>query len=105
MFKFTLDIVLSILFLGIFETLIKPISINFTKRSIIKWTPLVLQEFDKVFPTLINSTNSVDLDKLVRDKFSELTGEDWSKINIDYFWQVYDLRVTLSKLTSLEDQV
>jgi hypothetical protein len=96
-------IVFSFIFLGFFESVIKPTATYFVKRKIVYWTPLVLSYVDDLLPSVFNFKDSVDLDKLVRDKFSELTGEDWSKVNIDYFWRIYDPRVTLSKLNSSVD--
>ena len=61
---------------------------------------MVLSYVDLVLPDFLLSSGPEDLDQLVRAKFSELTGSDWSNVNLDYFWQMYDPRVTLSKLDS-----
>lgn len=104
MTHYLFDILLSVLFLGVFEAVIKPAVSYFTKKTLIKFTPLVLSYVDDVIPVLFRANSYTDLDKLVRNKFSELTGEDWSTINIDYFWRLYDLRVTLSKFNSSEQE-
>lgn len=98
MVRFLFDILISFVVLGLYEGLIKPISVYWTKKSLLKWTPLVLKKFDDAFPDLIHTGNTEDLDKFVRTAFSELSGEDWSNVSTDYFWRIYDLRVSLSKL-------
>ena len=59
---------------------------------------MVLAYVDKVFPDLVTGRSSKDLEQLVRVKFSELTGDDWSTADLNYFWKLYDPRVTLQKL-------
>jgi hypothetical protein len=103
MIRFLVDILISFIILGLFEAVIKPFSVQFTKRSLIKLTPLVLNRLDEAFPDLIRSNNAESLDTFVRDTFSELSGEDWSNIDTDSFWRTYDLRVTLDKLNSLDN--
>jgi len=103
MIRFLVDILISFIILGLFETVIKPFSVQFTKKSLIKLTPLVLNRLDEAFPDLIRSNNAESLDTFVRDTFSELSGEDWSNVDTDSFWRTYDLRVTLYKLNSLDD--
>ena len=100
MIRFLFDVLISFIILGLFEAVVKPFAIQVTKKSIIKLTPLVLDKFDEAFPNLINNKSLEDLDSFVRTTFSELSGEDWSNVNIDYFWDVYDPRVTLDKLKS-----
>ena len=103
MIRFLVDILISFIILGLFEAVIKPFSVRFTKRSLIKLTPLVLNRLDEAFPDLIRSNNAESLDTFVRNTFSELSGEDWSNIDTDSFWRTYDLRVTLDKLNSLDN--
>jgi len=103
MIRFLIDVSISFIILGLFEAVVKPISIQLTKRSLIKFTPIVLNKLDQAFPDLIRSGNAESLDTFVRNTFSELSGEDWSNIDTDYFWRVYDLRVTLDKLKSLDN--
>lgn len=100
MIRFLVDILISFIVLGFFEAVIKPISIQLTKKSLIKFTPLVLGKLDQAFPDLIRSGSAESLDTFVKNTFSELSGEDWSSIDTDYFWRIYDLRVTLDKLKS-----
>ena len=100
MIRFLVDVLLSFIVLGFFEAVVKPISIQLTKKSLIKFTPLVLDKLDQAFPDLIRSGSAENLDTFVRNTFSELSGEDWSNVDTEYFWRVYDLRVTLSKLKS-----
>jgi hypothetical protein len=98
MFTWVLDLVISFILLGLVEVLIKPAAAYWVRRKLIRWTPLVLVYVDQVFPDLMAGNSSEDLEKLVRAKFSELTGTDWSDTDLDYFWKLYDPRVTLKKL-------
>lgn len=102
--KLVTDFILFIIALGIVEAVLKPAAIHWTKKGLVKWTPVVLDELDRVFPSLLLAKSNQDLDFFVRAKFSELTGEDWSSVNIDYFWQTYDPRVALDKVISREAQ-
>ena len=94
------SILLNFIVLGFTEAVIKPIAIKVVRKQLVRWTPVVLCYLDELIPSLFNSDSKVDLDTLVRNKFFELTGEDWSKINIDYFWELYDPRITLFKLNN-----
>jgi hypothetical protein len=105
MFSFILDLFWSFLLLGLLEAVIKPIAKYWVQRKIILLSPAVLAYLDDVFPFLLKDTTPVNLEAIVRSKFSELTREDWSDVNIDYFWEVYDPRVTVAKFKSLNDQV
>ena len=102
MSRFFVDIVFSFIFLGIIEAVVKPIAIQFTKKSIIKLSPLVLHKLDLAFPSLLKTNDSNNLELFVRNTFSELSGEDWSDVDIDYFWKLYDPRVTFKKLSNIE---
>jgi hypothetical protein len=100
MINWSLDLFVSFILLGLTEALVKPAATYWARKNIIKWTPVALSYVDQILPDFVLSEATVDLDRLVRDKLSAVTGEDWSNKNIDYFWHVYDPRVTLSKLNS-----
>ena len=97
------DLIVSFILLGFIEAVVKPAATYWVRRKLIKWSPFVLSYVDNIFPTLILNDSSKDLDKLVRTKFSELTGEDWSAVNLDYFWSLYDPRITLKKSINIEN--
>jgi hypothetical protein len=98
MINWAFSLVISFILLGLVEAVIKPAATYWVRRKIIRWTPVVLSYVDLILPDFLLNSGPEDLDKLVRAKFSELTGNDWSNVNLDYFWQTYDPRVTLSKL-------
>ena len=100
MINWGFSLVVSFVLLGLVEALIKPAATYLVRQKLIRWTPVVLYYVDQVFPELITSCSFEDLDQIVRMKFSELTGEDWSDTNLDYFWEMYDPRVTLAKLNN-----
>lgn len=100
MINWAFSLFISFILLGLVEAVIKPAATYWVRRKIIRWTPVVLSYVDLVLPDFLLSSGPEDLDQLVRTKFSELTGSDWSTANLDYFWQTYDPRVTLSKLNS-----
>jgi hypothetical protein len=99
MFNFFLGFILSFFILGFVEAVIKPAATYWTKKSLVKFTPLVLDAVDKAFPSFFQSQSTIDLDYFVRNTFSQITGEDWTQVNLDYFWKLYDPRVTLTKYT------
>lgn len=101
--RFLIDTIFSFILLGIIEAVVKPTAIQLTKKSLIKFTPLVLNKLDEAFPDLIRRSDAQSLDTFVRDTFSELSGEDWSNVDTTSFWRTYDLRVTLDKLNSLDN--
>lgn len=104
MIDWAFSLVTSFVLLGLVEAVIKPAAAYWVRQKITRWTPVVLAYVDKVFPDLVTGRSPEDLDQLVRTKFSELTGDDWSTTNLDYFWRLYDPRVTLHKLDN-PDQV
>lgn len=105
MANWILNLCISFTLLGIVEAVVKPAATYWVRKNIIKWAPLVFSYVDSIFPFLILHKNSEDLEKLVRAKFSELTGEDWSKVNLDYFWELYDPRITLRNLNDTNDLI
>jgi hypothetical protein len=78
--------------LGLVEAIIKPIAKRIIQYKVIKYGPLVFKALDPVMPELIKNCSSEELERIVRDTFSTVTGEDWSTVNIDNFWQWYDPR-------------
>ena len=78
--------------LGLVEAIIKPIAKRIIQYKVIKYGPLVFKALDPVMPELIKDCSSEELERIVRDTFSTVTGEDWSTVNIDNFWQWYDPR-------------
>lgn len=100
MINWGFNLVVSFGLLGLIEAVIKPAATYWVRRKIIRWTPVALAYVDKMFPDLVVGRSSEDLDQLVRVKFSELTGEDWSTADLNYFWKLYDPRVTLHKLAN-----
>jgi hypothetical protein len=92
------EIALALVIMGVIEGVVKPIASYQTRRQIVKWAPSVLSTLDPMMPSLIQEKSGKELDTLVRDKFTNLTGEDWHDIDVKYFWQLYDPRVSADKI-------
>lgn len=82
----------SFLVLGVVEAVIKPVAKRFVQRKIIKYAPMVYRVIDPMMPYLLVRYSGAELEQIVRQKFTELTGEDWSQTNLEPFWQWYDPR-------------
>lgn len=83
---------ISFLTLGVVEAIIKPTAKKIVQRKIIKFAPLVYKAIDPMMPYLLVRYSGPELEQIVRRKFEELTGEDWSQADIEPFWRWYDPR-------------
>lgn len=90
--EFFLDLVYAFAVLGIVEAVIKPVAKRIVQYKILKYGPLVLKALDPVMPDMISRYSSEELELIVREKFEEITGEDWSDINLNLYWRLYDPR-------------
>lgn len=92
-----LDLVYGFATLGFIEAVVKPIAMRFVRAKLLKYSPLVLDALDPVMPELIAKYDGQELEIIVREKFEELTGDDWSKENLEPFWRLYDPRKNADK--------
>jgi len=92
-----LELTYAFAILGLTEAVIKPIAKKFIQAKILKYAPMVFDALDPVMPELIAKYDSKELEVIVREEFEELTGEDWSNVNLNTFWQLYDPRKNADK--------
>ncbi len=91
------EILIFFVTLGFVEAVVKPVAIRYTRWSLVKAFPSVVDTLDPVMPDLIRSKTSAELEQIVRDVLSDKTGEDWQSKNIDSFWSMYDIRAAADK--------
>ena len=96
------EVLIFFLTLGFVEAVVKPLAIRYTRWSLVKAFPAVVDSLDPVMPDLIRSKTSAELEQIVRDVLSDKTGEDWQTRNIDSFWSMYDIRVAADKIKDLD---
>lgn len=99
-----LDLAVTFTTIGFFEAVVKPIAIKVVRRRILKWAPIVLDALDPVMPEMISRYNKEELEEIVRRKFEELTGEEWTTQDVAPFWVLYDPRINAEALQTLESQ-
>ncbi len=91
------DLLTFFLVLGFVEAVVKPFAVRYTRWSLVKAFPAVVDSLDPIMPDLVRSKTSAELEQIVRDLLSEKTGEDWQAKNIDSFWSMYDIRAAADK--------
>ncbi len=94
-----ISLALAFLLLGLTEAVIKPLAKRFVQRQLINAAPKVFELLDPVMPDLVKKHSAEEIQQIAREKFSEITGEDWSKANIEMFWQLYDPRRNAERLS------
>ena len=92
----TLDLLLAFLLLGFTEAVIKPIATRFVRRRILGVAPHIFGVLDPIMPELVGTLDGPQLERYVRKKLEELTGEDWQTENLDALFQMYDPRKAAS---------
>jgi hypothetical protein len=58
----------------------------------------VFELIDPAMPRLISELSGSDIDCIVRKHFEDLTGEDWSNVDLAPFWSLYDPRKAADRL-------
>lgn len=91
--------------LGLAEAVVKPLAKKFMQRKILKVAPPLLNAIDKALPKLLETNDPAELEDKVREIAERLTGEDWSDTNLDLVFQMFDLRVAVSKKNRQCDRV
>lgn len=102
--KLLIEAILFFLTLGFTEAVIKPVAKQWVRRRVIKYAPMVLEILDKQMPELLKAYDGKQLEQVVRSKLESLTGETWSKEELDEVFRMYDPRITADKTTSLAIQ-
>ncbi len=78
--------------LGFIEAVIKPIAKKWMQRRLLAAAPQVLKQLDQMLPSIVLSMNGASLDAYVRDLFQDATGEDWSQVDLEPFYALFDIR-------------
>lgn len=94
----TFDLTVTFATIGFIEAVVKPIATRVVRRRILKWAPIVLDALDPVMPEMVSRYNKQELEEIVRRKFEELTGEEWTTKDVAPFWVLYDPRANSAKL-------
>jgi hypothetical protein len=95
--RLILDAIWFLAALGVVEALIKPVVKQLVQRQVLRAAPLLLQHLDQNFPQWVGECSGAELENRVRQLAEELTGEDWSNVNLDPLWQRFDPRVTAER--------
>jgi hypothetical protein len=83
--------------LGVVEALIKPIAKQVVQRQVLRVTPLLLERLDAMLPLWLGDCDGRGLEERVRGLAEELTGEDWSGVDLTPLWERFDPRVTAER--------
>ena len=83
--------------LGVVEALIKPIAKHAVQRQVLRVMPLLLERLDAVLPLWLGECSGRELEERVRELAEELTGEDWSEVDLTPLWERFDPRVTANR--------
>lgn len=93
-----LDAGIGFVILGFVEAVVKPIAKQFVQRKILTYSPKVLEWVDKKLPQMLTEYNGEQLEQVVRLKLEEITGESWSKAEMNEVFSLLDVRVTADRL-------
>lgn len=96
--KFLFEICIAFLTLGILEAVIKPVAKKFVQGRILRHAPSVFEAIDPIMPGMINKFSGDEIEEIVRKQFESITGEDWSRVNLGPFWDLYDVRRAADRL-------
>jgi hypothetical protein len=102
--RLIIEAVLFFLVLGFTEAIIKPTAKQWVRRRVIKYAPMALGALDAQMPNLLKEYDGKQLEQVVRTKLESLTGETWSKEELDEVFRMYDPRITADKTASLAIQ-
>lgn len=91
------DAVFFFIGLGISKALIEPIAKLVIKNKVMRFAPAALKLLDEQMPGFLGKWSGEDIEQLVRQKLESVTGESWSKQEIDSVFQLYDVRIGASK--------
>jgi hypothetical protein len=91
-------VVVSFLSIGVMEALVKPLAKSFFKRKVVKYAPIAMQLLDERIPRALASGDDRSIEDMLITRLESLTGESWSKSEINEFFSLYDPRITVNKL-------
>jgi hypothetical protein len=95
--RIIIDVAIGFLTLGFIEAVVKPIAKRFVQRKVLKYTPALLEYLDGQLPRLLGQYNGKELEQIVNAKLEELTGETWSKAELDQVFGIFDVRITADR--------
>lgn len=81
-----------LLALGVVEAVLKPIAKLWVQRRVLAWAPLLLERLDPLLPQWLAECDGAELELRVRELAEEITGEDWSRVDLAPLWQLFDPR-------------
>lgn len=87
-----LSLLLAFLTLGVTEAVIKPLAKWFVERRIRAALPGLFAALDPIMPTMIANYEAGALENRVREELSAITGQDWTKQEVETFFRLYDPR-------------
>lgn len=102
--RFTVDLIISFLLLGLIEALIKPMARTFVRRRLVSVAPAVLERLDSSLPVVLGRASGEEIENYTRRVLYELTKEDWSNTNIEPLFQQFDIRRAADALISKNSQ-
>lgn len=91
--RWALETLWFVLALGVVEALIKPIAKQLVQRQVLRVAPELLQRLDPLLPQWLAECDGDELELRVRELAEEITGEDWSGVNLTPLWQLFDPRL------------
>ncbi|MCS5692599.1 hypothetical protein NZK33_11455 [Cyanobium sp. FGCU-6] len=80
------------LLLGVMEAVVKPIGRRFVQRRLLAVAPLLFSWLDPLLPDLLQQLSGPDLEQVVRQKLEGLTGERWSRREVESVFALFDPR-------------
>jgi hypothetical protein len=95
--RIIIDVALGFLTLGLIEAVVKPIAKRFVQRKVLKYAPTLFEYLDKQMPRLLGQYDGKELEQIVNAKLEELTGETWSKAELDQVFGIFDVRITADR--------
>jgi hypothetical protein len=82
---------------GVTKALIEPIAKRVIKNKVMRFAPAAMKLLDDQIPGLFGELSGEEIEQLVRQKLESVTGESWSKQEIDSVFQLYDVRIGASR--------
>ena len=99
------DLALSFVLLGLMEALVKPIARRFVQRRLLAVAPLLFAWLDPLLPDLLQHGSGAELEQVVRQKLESLTGERWSRGELEALFTLFDPRAAADNaLSALSDE-
>ena len=96
------DLLLFSVALGFIEAIYKPAMRQLTRNKVQRWAPKALEVIDPLLPVWLQmGVSGKEMEAKVQAFLEGMTGEPWSKPELDELFQTLDVRVTADHVSQI----